>query len=130
MFGTVAAGAAYGACLRGIGRVNIYNTNTRNLCLVRDEILELAERPAVQAGTHFTSLLDVPADVRQILHCDRGKTVLHRFGDNGLADFVVDVPDVPRLSAGGLCQELSGALGAVALKALQSARNLSRSQRS
>ena len=54
--------------------------------------------------------------IRQIFQCDRGTTVLHRFSDNGLADFVIYVFNVPRFSAGDLGQKLLGALGAVALK--------------
>ena len=106
MLRTISTRATYGTRLRGISRVNIDHMDTRSLCLVCDKVLKLTERPAMQAGTHFASSLDVLADVRQVFHGNRGKTVLHRFSDNGLADFVIYMFDVPCFSAGDLCHKL------------------------
>src|SRR5579885_2650476 len=104
------------AGLAGVGRVGVLDRDARRLGLVFDEGLQLPPRPAVQAATHALACLDPFPDMRQVFHRDLGDTCLDRRLNNGLARFVVDVLDTPRLLAGDLPELLFRALAAVGLK--------------
>ena len=117
MFAALADACALGAGLAGIGRVHVFDRNTRRFRLVFNEALKLAPCPAVQAATHALARLDAAANVRQVFHRDLGHTRLEGCLDDGLARFVIDVLHTPRLLAGDLPELLSGALTAVGLEA-------------
>jgi hypothetical protein len=108
--------AAASAGLARAGRVHVFNGNARRPGLVLDEGLQPAPRSAVQPGAHALAGLDPVADVRQILHRDLGDSSLNSGSNNGLARFVIDVPDTPHLLAGDLPELLFRTLAAVGLE--------------
>ena len=83
------------AGLTGIGRVHELDADAGSFCLVGDEFLQLSPGPAVQPGADTLAGHDSFADVSEILHGDRTAIVTCRFGDNGLADLLVDTAHMP-----------------------------------
>ena len=116
MFGTVSYRAAYGAGLGGVGRVDVFHPDSGRLRFVLDKALELRPGPPVQARAHAFSGFDPFAQVCQGLKDNHMGSAPYRFRDKRLADFVVDVGNVPGFSAGDFLQKLLRAFGAVALK--------------
>ena len=116
MSAALADASAVGAGLASIGRVRVFDRDTRRLRLVFDEALKLPPRPAVQPATHALTRLDAGTDVRQIFHRDLGDTGLDCRLDDGLARFVIDVLHASRLLARDLPELLFRALAAVGLK--------------
>src|SRR5205814_6886450 len=57
------------------------------------------------------------ADVREVLHHDRGRANASGFLENRLARFVIDVFDAPPFLAGDLPESLNRTLAAVGLQA-------------
>ena len=117
MFGTIAQAAALGTGFGGIGTVDVFDPDACRLRLVFDKALKLCPRPAVQAGAHTLSRFDPLADFGQSFKGAHRSLVPYRFSGNCFADFVVDMGNVPPLSAGDFLQKLLGAFGSIALKA-------------
>src|SRR5256886_4586832 len=98
------------------GRINVHDGDPNGTCLVLDKALQLPERPAVQPCAHAPACPKAIADVREVLHHDRGRADASGFLENRLARFVVDVFDTPPLLAGDLPESLNRTLAAVGLK--------------
>src|SRR3984893_14040265 len=103
--------------LAAVGRVHVLDGDPDGKGLVVDEALQLPERPAVQPRAYAPACPKAIADVREVLHHDRGRTNALCFLENRLARFVVDVFDTPPFLAGDLPESLSRTLAAVGLEA-------------
>src|SRR5437016_3734541 len=103
--------------LAAVGRIDIHDGDPNGTGLVLDEALQLPERAAVPSGAHAPAGPKAIADVREILHHDRGRANASGFLENRLARFVVDVFDTPPLLAGDLPESLPRTLAAVGLEA-------------
>src|SRR5256885_14060780 len=102
--------------LAAVGRIDIHDGDPTGTGLVLDEALQLPERPAVQSCAHAPAGPKAIADVREVLHHDRGRANASGFLENRLARFVVDVFDTPPLLAGDLPESLNRTLAAVGLE--------------
>ena len=109
-------GSAYRACLAGIGGVDIHHGQAGALRLVGDKVLQLAKGPAMQPRPDPLAGLDVGADMGQVFHADLAGAGTDGFGDDGLADCVVDRFDMPLLAPGDSAQLTSGCATAVGLE--------------
>src|SRR2546430_10447710 len=109
------------ARVRGI---DIHDGDPNGTCLVLDKALQLPERPAVQPCAHAPACPKAIADVREVLHHDRGRADASGFLENRLARFVVDVFDTPPLLAGDLPESLNRTLAAVGLETTTQGRML------
>jgi hypothetical protein len=116
MLDPLTQGAAAGACLAGVSRIDALDLDPYGLRLVLDEGLELPKGPAVQSAPHPLSRLDAVAYVGQILHRDLGRTGTKRFRNDSLARFVIRLLHAPLFFAGGLPELLFRALAAVGLQ--------------
>src|SRR5882762_3596576 len=105
------------AGLAGVGRIDVHDGDPNRTGLVFDKALQLPECPAVQSGAHTPARAEAIANVREVLHHDRGGTNVSGFLENRLARFVVDVFDTPPLLAGDLPGFLNRTLAAVGLEA-------------
>src|SRR6266404_2975575 len=103
--------------LAAVGRIDIHYGDPNGTGLVLDEALQLPERPAVQPCAHAPTCPKAIANVREVLHHDRGRANASGFLENRLARFVVDVFDTPPFLAGDLPESLSRTLAAVGLEA-------------
>jgi len=103
--------------LAAVGRVHVLDGDSHGTGLVFDKALQLPERPAVQPCAHAPACPKAIADVREVLHHDRGRANASGFFQNRLARFVVDVFDAPPFLAGDLPESLSRTLAAVGLEA-------------
>src|SRR5438132_157946 len=103
--------------LAAVGRIDIHDGDPNGTGLVLDKALQLPERPAVQSCAHAPACPKAIADVREILHHDRGRANASGFLENRLARFVVDVFDTPPLLAGDLPDSSNRTLAAVGLEA-------------
>src|SRR5882762_2385038 len=103
--------------LAAVGRVHVLDGDPNGTGLVFDKALQLPERPAVQPCAHAPARPKAIANVREVLHHDRGRTNASGFFQNRLARFVVDVFDAPPFLAGDLPESLSRTLAAVGLEA-------------
>src|ERR1700674_3985408 len=103
--------------LAAVGRVHVLDGDSNSTGLVLDKALQLPECPAVQSCAHAPTCPKAIADVREVLHHDRGRTNASGFLENRLARFVVDVFDTPPFLAGDLPESLSRTLAAVGLEA-------------
>ena len=109
-------GPAYRACLAGIGGVDIHHGHAGTLRLVGDKVLQLAKGPAMQPRPDPLAGLDVGADMGQVFHADLAGAGTDGFGDDGLADCVVDRFDMPLLAPGDSAQLTPGCATAVGLE--------------
>src|SRR5437016_351839 len=98
------------------GRIDVHDGDPKGTGLVLDEALQLPERPAVEPCAHAPAGPKAVADVREILHYDRGGPNASGFLENRLARFVIDVFDTPPFLAGDLPESLSCTLAAVGLE--------------
>src|SRR5438876_906933 len=103
--------------LAGVGRIDVHDGDPNGTGLVLDEALQLPERPAVEPCAHAPAGPKAIADVRKVLHYDRGGPNASGFLENRLARFVIDVFDTPPLLAGDLPESLSRTLAVVGLEA-------------
>src|SRR6266853_5897503 len=103
--------------LARVGRIDIHDADPHGAGLVLDEALQLAECPAVQSCAHAPTRAEAIADVRKVLHHDRGRANASGFLENRLVRFVVDVFDTPPFLAGDLPEFLNRTLAAVGLGA-------------
>src|SRR6266850_5425005 len=103
--------------LAAVGRVHVLDGDSNGTGLVFGKALQLPERPAVQPCAHAPACPKAIADVREVLHHDRGRANASGFLENRLARFVVDVFDTPPFLAGDLPESLSRTLAAVGLEA-------------
>src|SRR5882724_10001227 len=103
--------------LAAVGRVHVLDGDSHGTGLVFDKALQLPERPAVQPCAHAPACPKAIADVREVLHHDRGRPDASRLFENRLARCVVDVGDTPPLLAGDVPESLSGTLAAGGLEA-------------
>src|ERR1700730_14240134 len=103
--------------LAAVGRVHVLDGDSNGTGLVLDKALQLPERPAVQPCAHAPACPKAIADVREVLHHDRGRANASGLFENRLARFVVDVFDTPPFLAGDLPESLSRTLAAVGLEA-------------
>src|SRR5881275_1980088 len=103
--------------LAAVGRIDIHDGDPNGTGLVLDEALQLPERPAVQPCAHAPTCPKAIADVREVLHHDRGRANASGFLENRLARFVIDVFDAPPFLAGDLPESLNRTLAAVGLQA-------------
>src|ERR1700730_15434533 len=103
--------------LAAVGRVHVLDGDPDGKGLVVDEALQLPERPAVQPRAYAPACPKAIADVREVLHHDRGRTNASGFLENRLARFVVDVFDTPPFLAGDLPESLNRTPAAVGLEA-------------
>src|SRR6266480_152017 len=102
--------------LAAVGRIDIHDGDPHGTGLVFDKALQLPERPAVEPCAHTPAGPKAIADVREVLHCDRGRANASGFLENRLARFVIDVSDTPPFLAGDLPEFLSRTLAAVGLE--------------
>src|ERR1700730_4113572 len=102
------------ARVRGI---HVHDGDPDGTGLVLDNALQLSERPAVQPCAHAPTCPKAIADVREVLHHDRGRANASGFLENRLARFVVDVFDTPPFLAGDLPESLNRTPAAVGLEA-------------
>src|SRR5437660_4544060 len=102
--------------LAAVGRIDIHDGDPNGTGLVLDEALQLPERPAVEPCAHTPAGPKAIADVREVLHYDRGRANASGFLENRLARFVVDVFDTPPFLAGDLPEFLNRTLAAVGLE--------------
>src|SRR6202041_1705196 len=102
--------------LAGVGRIHVHDRDSGGTSLVVDKTLQLPECPTVQPGAHAPATPQSIADVRQVLHHDRGSPDATGLLDDGLARFVVDLFDTPPLFAGDLPESLPCTLAAVGLQ--------------
>lgn len=107
---------AHRACLARVGRVNKCHAQPRGFGFVSNKVLQLPESPAMQPRPDALSGLDVGANIGQVFHADFACAGAHRFRDDGLADFVVDVLNMPILTPG---DSLEFALGGAATFGLE-----------
>jgi len=103
--------------LAAVGWIDVHDADPHGTGLVFNEALQLPERPAVEPCAHAPAGPKAIADVREILHHDRGRANASGFLENRLARFVVDVSDTPPLLAGDLPESLNRTLAAVGLEA-------------
>src|SRR6266480_3397793 len=103
--------------LARVGRIDIHDADPNGTGLVLDKALQLAECPAVQPCAHAPACAEAIADVREVLHHDRGRANASGFRENRLARFMVDVFDTPPFLAGDLPEFLNCTLAAVGLQA-------------
>src|SRR5882762_8778829 len=61
------------AGLAGVGRIDVHDADPNGTGLVLDKALQLPECPAVQSGAHAPTCAQAIADVREVLHHDRGR---------------------------------------------------------
>ena len=108
--------AAPGTRLAGVGWMDVVHGDAGRARLVLDEGLQLSKGPAVQTSADALTAHDALTDVGQILHCNAGGTNPHGLPHDGLARFVVSVPDASLFAAGDLSELLPGALTVVGLK--------------
>src|SRR6266853_4829473 len=108
---------AGGTSLARVGRIDVHDGDPNGTGLVLDKALQLPECPAVQPCAHAPTGTEAIADVREVLHHDRGRANASGFLENRLARFVVDVFDTPPFLAGDLPESLSRTLAAVGLEA-------------
>src|SRR5205814_9545155 len=99
------------------GRIDVHDGDPHGTGLVFDKALQLPERPAVEPCAHAPAGPKAIADVRGILHHDRGRANASGFLENRLARFVVDGFDSTPLLAGDLPVFLNRTLAAVGLDA-------------
>jgi hypothetical protein len=78
--------------LARVGRIDVHDGDPNGTGLVLDEALQLPECPAVQSCAHAPTCAEAIADVREVLHHDRGRASASGLLENRLARFVVDVP--------------------------------------
>src|SRR5438132_2544530 len=102
--------------LAAVGRIDIHDGDPNGTGLVLDEALQLPERPAVEPCAHAPAGPKAIADVREVLHYDRGGPNASGFLENRLARFVIDVFDTPPFLAGDLPESLSCTLAAAGLE--------------
>src|SRR5882762_432102 len=103
--------------LARVGRIHVHDADPHGTGLVFDKALQLPERPAVQPCAHAPTCPKAIANVREVLHHDRGRANASGFLENRLARFVVDVFDTAPLLAGDLPESLNCTLAAVGLEA-------------
>src|SRR2546421_5994490 len=103
--------------LTRVGRIDIHDGDPRGTGLVLDEALQLPECPAVQSCAQAPTCLQAIADMREVLHHDRGRTNASGFLNNVFAGFVIDVVNTPPFLAGDLPESLPRTLAAVGLEA-------------
>ena len=70
LFVTAADVTARVAGLRGVRRLNVFDRNASLECLVLDPALQSSKRPCVKPPIHVRAVIQVLADVRQVLECD------------------------------------------------------------
>src|SRR5437016_9968952 len=102
--------------LARVGGIDIHDGDPNGTGLVFDKALQLPERPAVEPCAHAPAGPKAVADVREVLHYDRGGPNASGFLENRLARFVIDVFDTPPLLAGDLPESLNRTLAAVGLE--------------
>src|SRR3984893_18503136 len=100
-----------------VGRIDVHDGDPNGTGLVLNKAPQLPERPAVQPCAHAPACPKAIADVREVLHHDRGRANASGLFENRLARFVVDVFDTPPFLAGDLPESLSRTLAAVGLEA-------------
>jgi hypothetical protein len=105
------------ARLGGIGRIHEFHHDACRYCLVPDKVLKLTESPAMQPRPHPKPGLDAVPDMGEILHADSGGSCLKGLSDDGFADLMVDVADMPLLPARDSLQLPFGSTAAVGLEA-------------
>src|SRR6266513_2320120 len=93
--------------LAAVGRIDIHDGDPNGTGLVLDEALQLPERPAVEPCAHAPAGPKAIADVREILHHDRGRANASGFLENRLARFVVDAKHQFRFLRQAARQDLS-----------------------
>src|SRR6266853_1512309 len=103
--------------LARVGWIDVHDADPHGTGLVLDEALQLPERPAMEPCAHASTCPKAIADVREVLHHDRGGPNASGFLENRLARFVVDVFDTPPLLAGDFPEFLNRTLAAVGLEA-------------
>jgi hypothetical protein len=104
------------ARLGGVGRFHEFHFEASCFGLVPDKVLKLAEGPAMQPRPHPKPCLDPVPDVGEILHAEGGGSCLKGLGDDGFADLMVDVADMPLLPARDSLQLPFGSAAAVGLE--------------
>ena len=102
--------------LAAVGRVHVLDGDPNGTGLVLHKALQLPERPAVQPRANAPAGPKAIADVREVLHHDRGRANASGFLENRLARFVVDVFDTPPLLAGDLPEFLNRTLAAACVR--------------
>src|ERR1700686_2081164 len=74
--------------LARVGRIDVHDADPHGTGLIFDEALQLPECPAVQPCAHAPACPKAIADVREVLHQDRGRTHAAALFENRLARFV------------------------------------------
>ena len=104
------------ACLARIGGVDVNHGEPKGLGFVGHKVLQLPEGPTMQPRPDPLTGLDVLPDMGQVLHADLGGSRGHGFRNNGFADLVVHMFDMPTLPTG---DSLELALGSAATVGLE-----------
>ncbi len=104
------------ACLGGVSRFHEFHLETSGFGLVLDKVLKLAEGPAMQPRPHPAPCLDMVPDVGEILHAEGGGPSLKGLRDDGFADLMVNMADMPLLPARDSLQLPFGSAAAVGLE--------------
>ena len=104
------------AGLGGVGRIHVFNLEPRSFGFVLNEVLELAEGPAMQSRPHPDPGLDMGPDMGEVLHAEGRGPDLQGLGDDCFADLMVDVADMPPFFAGDGLQLPFGSSATVGLE--------------
>jgi hypothetical protein len=106
----------FGANFAGVGRNSEQRCNVVIRDLVGYEVLQLAQRPAMQPRAHAQTRLDALANVGKVFHRDSAPAEALGLCNGLPSRGVVDVTHVSSLLARDLPQKLFGASRAVGLK--------------